>query len=64
MYIKVTSGVIYTKDTPIDDQDAFVEELVDALSDVVEAHGCEWCISFCYGDKIQKEYGGEDDQHN
>jgi hypothetical protein len=62
MYIKINNGTIYTKDTPIADEDAFVGKLVDALTDVIEEFGCEWCVGFCYGDEIQKEYG-EDDHH-
>ena len=56
MYIKINNGVIYTKDTPIEDKDEFVDKLVDALTDVIENFGCEWCVGFCYGEDVQKEY--------
>lgn len=56
MFIKVNSGVIFTKDTPIKDENEFVENLIDELTDVIERYGCEWCVGFSYGQDIQKEY--------
>lgn len=62
MYIKINSGVIYTKDTPIEDKDEFVDKLVDALTDVIEDFGCEWCVGFLYGEDVQKEYAEDTDK--